>query len=162
MKKNQHRFLVNVVGDFKRNKIFVCVVCPFYLLTSFVQLILHEKKGEKNTHRWSCTFLSPPFPPSESEYVTAPERVKSGILRILSDLALISLECQKCASSRVGVICLCRGWWEAFILWLITEVCRGVNQNNYFAKSLYLAKTLCSNCRCLVVSKKIKLYIDII
>lgn len=50
MKKQQHRFLVNVVGDFKRNKIFVCVVCPFYLLTSFVQLILHEKKeGKKHS-----------------------------------------------------------------------------------------------------------------
>lgn len=85
--KKQHRFLVNVVGDSKRNKIFVCVVCPFYLLTSFVKLILHEKKGGKNTCRWSCTFLSPPFPPvwvwvchstGESEIRNCPDIVWPG------------------------------------------------------------------------------------
>lgn len=68
-------FLSNVVGDFKKQKIFfVCVVCLFFFL--------HKNKYERL--RLLC-------PHSECVTVTAPES-ESGCLWILSDLALILLK----------------------------------------------------------------------
>lgn len=72
--KKQHRFLVNVVGDSKRNKIFVCVVCPFYLLTSFVKLILHEKKGGKKHLQVELHLPFPSVPPRLSLSVSQHRR----------------------------------------------------------------------------------------
>lgn len=68
-------FLSNVVGDFKKQKIFfVCVVCLFF----FAQKQIWEAEASLSP-LWVC------------DCVTAPES-ESGCLWILSDLALILLK----------------------------------------------------------------------